>query len=84
MDAEYNDIVQWDFKGLVDVMGGTEKTCKKMVVKTTDELETLLTDSSFNDASLLQFVELYMPKEDAPASLTLTADANAKNNARTE
>ena len=30
----------------------------------------------------LQFVELYMPKEDAPKALKLTAQASAENNAK--
>lgn len=83
MDASYNDIVQWDFKALVDVFGGS-KTCKKFVVKTKESLEQLLTDPSFNAAECLQFVELYMPKEDAPRALVMTAEASAKNNAKLE
>lgn len=31
---------------------------------------------------LVQFVELYMPKEDAPMALKLTAEASAKTNAK--
>ncbi|KAL7803804.1 pyruvate decarboxylase [Trichoderma aethiopicum] len=83
MDASYNDIVQWDFKALVDVFGGS-KTCKKFVVKTKESLEQLLTDPTFNAAECLQFVELYMPKEDAPRALVMTAEASAKNNAKLE
>ncbi|RFU73121.1 pyruvate decarboxylase [Trichoderma arundinaceum] len=62
MEAEYNDIANWDFKALVDVFGGSS-TAKKFVVKSKEELENLLTDASFNAAECLQFVELYMPKE---------------------
>ncbi|KAL7958438.1 pyruvate decarboxylase [Trichoderma compactum] len=81
MEAEYNDISNWDFKALVDVFGGSE-TAKKFAVKTKDELEQLLTDPTFNAAECLQFVELYMPKEDAPRALIMTAEASAKNNAK--
>jgi pyruvate decarboxylase len=81
MEAEYNDIANWDFKALVDVFGGS-KTSKKFAVETKDELEKLLTDESFNAAECLQFVELYMPKEDAPRALKLTAEASARNNAK--
>lgn len=84
MDAEYNDIVQWQFKELVTVFGGTEQTAKKFQVKTKDELNKLLTDAEFNAAKCLQFVELYMPKEDAPRALVMTAEASAKNNAKAE
>jgi pyruvate decarboxylase len=82
MDAGYNDIVNWDFKALVDVFGGTEETAKKYVIKTKNELNKLLTDAEFNAANKLQFVELSMPKEDAPRALVLTAEASAKNNAK--
>lgn len=82
MEAEYNDINPWDYKALVDVFGGA-KTAKKYVAKTKDELEKLLTDKDFNAAKSLQFVELYMPKEDAPRALVMTAQASAKVNERT-
>lgn len=81
MDAEYNDIQTWRNKELVDIFGG-EKTSKKFAVKTKDELEALLTNEEFNAAKQLQFVELYMPKKDAPRALVLTAQASAENNAK--
>lgn len=83
MDASYNDIAQWKFKDLVNVFGG-EKTSKAFTIKTKSELENLLTDSEFNAAKVLQFVELHMPKEDAPRALVMTAEASAKVNARLE
>jgi pyruvate decarboxylase len=89
MDAEYNDVVQWDYKELVTVFsGGPEQQAKngakKYVVKTKDEVEKLFADKDFNDRKGLRFVEIYMPKEDAPRSLKTTAEASAKNNAKTE
>ena len=63
MEAGYNDIQTWKNKELVDIFGG-EKTSKKFAVKTKDELESLLKDSDFNAAKQLQFVELYMEKEE--------------------
>lgn len=83
MEAEYNDIVAWDFKGVVDVFGGRDKS-RKFTVKTKDELNGLLTNEDFIAADTLQFVELYMPKEDAPRGLVMTAEASAQNNAKTE
>jgi pyruvate decarboxylase len=82
MEATYNDINNWDYKGLVDVFGGS-KTVKKFVVKTKHELNKILTDSDFQSAQCLQFVELYVPKKDAPRALVMTAEASAKNNAKT-
>lgn len=80
MDAEYNDINNWDYTGLVDVMGGA-KTSSKHIIKTKSELDKLLKDPTFNAADRLHFVEVYMPKEDAPSDLITTAEASAKANA---
>lgn len=84
MDASYNDIGQWKFKDLVSVFGGDKTAAKTFTIKTKDELNELLTDSDFNDAKVLQFVELHMPKEDAPRALVMTAEASAKVNARVQ
>ncbi|EOO02525.1 putative pyruvate decarboxylase protein [Phaeoacremonium minimum UCRPA7] len=84
MEAEYNDIAQWQFKELVTVFGGSDKHTKKFVVRTKDQLNDLLTNEAFNSAQGLQFVELYMPKEDAPRALVMTAKASAETNARLE
>ncbi|KAJ4317958.1 hypothetical protein N0V84_007099 [Fusarium piperis] len=81
MNAEYNDINEWKYKELVRVFGG-EKTCKTFTIKTKNELNDLLVDEEFKAADCLQFVELYMPREDAPRALIMTAEASAKNNAR--
>lgn len=81
MDAEYNDIHGWDYKGLIDVFNGG-KTSKKFVVKTKDELNQLLADKDFIAAKSLQFVELYMPKKDAPRALIMTAEASARVNSK--
>ncbi|ETS85515.1 Pyruvate decarboxylase [Pestalotiopsis fici W106-1] len=89
MEAEYNDVVQWDYKELVTVFsGGPEKQAKngtkKYTVKTKDEVEKLFADKDFNERKGLRFVEIYMPKEDAPRSLQTTAEASARNNAKSE
>lgn len=81
MDAVYNDINNWKYKDLVSVFGG-EKTCKTFQIKTKNELNELLTNKEFNAAECLQFVELYMPREDAPRALIMTAEASARNNAK--
>ncbi|PHH81150.1 hypothetical protein CDD83_3640 [Cordyceps sp. RAO-2017] len=83
VDADYNDISVWQYKDIVDVFGG-KQTCRKFVVKTKDELNVLLDDADFKSAACLQFVELHMPKMDAPRALVMTAEASAKNNARTD
>ena len=84
MDADYNDISAWKFKDLVTVFGGTEEKTAKFQVKSVAELDHLLAEKDFIAAKRLQFVELYMPKEDAPKSLVLTAEASATTNSKTE
>ncbi len=84
MEAEYNDIAGWDFKELVTVFGGSEERTAKYQVKNVKQLDALLADKDFIAAKRLQFVELYMPKDDAPRALVLTAEASARTNATTE
>jgi pyruvate decarboxylase len=82
MDAVYNDIAPWSFKELVHVFGGVQKNAKTYQVKTKDQVNELFEDKGFNAAECLQFVELYIPKLDAPRALKLTAEASAKTNAK--
>jgi pyruvate decarboxylase len=84
MDADYNDINTWNNKDLVNAFGGEAKKSKTFQVKTKDEVHKLFEDSKFNAAETLQFVEVYIPKEDAPRALKLTAQASAKVNAKKE
>ncbi|KAG5952319.1 hypothetical protein E4U53_001099 [Claviceps sorghi] len=83
MDAPYNDIVEWDNKKLIDVFGGTS-LAQTYSIKTKDELDSLFADPNFNASTKMQFVELHMPKEDAPKSLVMTAEASARTNAKLE
>ncbi len=82
MDAVYNDINPWKYKDIVNVFDGAAKKAKTFQIKTKDELNALLTNEQFNATEVLQFVELYMPREDAPRALKLTAEASAKRNAK--
>lgn len=84
MKAEYNDIFKWKYTEVPATFGATEKQVKTFVVKTKDELEKLLTDKDFNVRKGLQFVELWMPKEDAPRGLKITTEISARNNAKLE
>ncbi len=80
MDAVYNDIAPWFFKDIVNVFGGAAKNARTFQIKTKDQVNQLLMDKHFNAAEYLQFVELYIPKDDAPRALKLTAEASAKTN----
>ncbi|EEH39861.1 pyruvate decarboxylase [Paracoccidioides lutzii Pb01] len=77
-DAVYNDIQAWNFKDLVPAFGAQTDKFKTYSVRTEKELLNLFADERFSSAKVLQLVELHMPKEDAPATLRLTAEAAAK------
>ncbi|KAL9040947.1 MAG: hypothetical protein Q9180_001595 [Flavoplaca navasiana] len=81
-EAPYNDIQPWKYADLIASFGGTPENSKTYQVKTKQEAEDLFNDRDFAKASKLQFVEMFMPKEDAPKALKLTAEASAKNNAK--
>ena len=82
MDATYNDVAPWKYKDLPAAFGAEPSSFKTYQVKTKKELDELLSDKAFASSNVLRFVELYMRKEDAPATLRLTAEASAKNNAK--
>ena len=82
MDATYNDIQEWKYKDLVNTFGGDLSKQKTYQVKTKREAEDLFNNKSFAKAEHLQFVELYMPKKDAPKVLKMTAKVSAETNAR--
>lgn len=82
MDAEYNDIAAWHFKDLVKVFGAQDGKYKTYQIKTKAAIHDLFMDKQFNSADCLQFVEVYMPKEDAPRALKLTAEASARTNSK--
>ncbi|OJJ61154.1 hypothetical protein ASPSYDRAFT_43049 [Aspergillus sydowii CBS 593.65] len=78
-DESYNDIQTWDIKGLPVAFGARDKY-KGYKVTTREELRKLFADQQFNSAPFLQLVEVHMPREDAPASLRITAEAAASRN----
>ena len=89
MDATYNDVNNWKYKDLINVFNGQEVGAKTYQIRTKQEAEDLLKDEAFSGGGGsdgkdggLKFVELYMPMEDAPKALRLTAEASAENNAR--
>lgn len=82
MDAGYNDIQNWRYKDLIAAFGAKEGTYKTYQVTTKDDVQALFGDKNFSQAPYLQLVELYMPREDSPDALILTAAASARNNAK--
>jgi len=81
MDAEYNDIQEWKYKDVVKTFGAKEGTYRTYTIKTKEEVNTLFANPEFNSADVLQFVEIYIPKKDAPRGLVLTAEAAERRNA---
>lgn len=81
-EAEYNDIAPWRFRDTPAAFGASAKQVSTHVVRTKAELDRLLRDRDFNEARNLQFVELHVPKMDAPRPLVMVANAAAKNNSR--
>lgn len=81
MDAEYNDIQEWKYKDVVKTFGAKEGTYRTYTIKTKEEVNKLFADKEFNSAEVLQFVEIYIPKKDAPRGLVLTAEAAERRNA---
>lgn len=79
-DAEYNDIQNWNYKDLPATFGARPEQYQTYQIKTREELNQLFADEDFNVSKKLRFVELYMPRDDVPVALTLTADAAAKRN----
>lgn len=82
MDADYNDIQNWHFKDLVKVFGAKDGSYRTYQIKTKQQVHELFNNEQFNSADVLQFVELYIPKKDAPRALIMTADAAAERNAK--
>lgn len=80
-DADYNDIATWKHKSLIEAFGGAARGAKTYQVKTQNEIKALFNDKEFKAANVLQLVELFVPKEDAPRALKMTAESSAKTNA---
>lgn len=82
-DEEYNDIADWRYKDLPAAFGAQEgKDVTTFVCRTKAELEELFHDEGFQESDKLQFVELHMPKMDAPGPLKLLTAASAKVNSK--
>lgn len=83
-EASYNDIPQWKFANLPDTFGASKTSYRTHVIDTTAKFESLCMDDKFNQADVLQLVEIHMPREDCPAALKTTADSSATINKRLE
>ena len=82
MEASYNDIPNWRYADVPKTFGSNDQTAKSYTVDTRAGLEKLLADPSFQAGKGMHFVEMCMPKEDAPATLKMVCAAAAKTNAK--
>jgi pyruvate decarboxylase len=79
---KYNDISNWKWTSLLNVLGDTEGTLSKSyTVHNKTELNSLLEDETFASAEKIQLVEVMMEKHDAPRALQVQADLSGKTNA---
>ena len=84
-DAAYNDIAAWRYRDVPAVFGAVPgEQVSTFAVRTKAELDALLSDRAFQEARHLQFVELHVPKMDAPKPLVFVTDAAVRNNARAQ
>ena len=60
MDESYNSVPIWDYGTLFQAFGPSFKT-KHYLVKTPNELDTVLANAEFNEASYGQVSQLCLP-----------------------
>ncbi|KAJ6261270.1 Alpha-peptide [Drechslerella dactyloides] len=84
-DAGYNDIQPWRHTNVLQTLGAKEGEYKNYVVKTRKEVDDLFKKGNeFSNANVIQLVELFMPKMDAPRALKITGKMSEKLNAKME
>ncbi|KAI2739165.1 hypothetical protein DTO013F2_9440 [Penicillium roqueforti] len=77
----YNDIQTWNYGDIGPAFGAKADQYKTYQVKTRTQLKALLDNGDFASVPRLQLVELYMPQDDAPVGLKMTAEASLNRNA---
>jgi pyruvate decarboxylase len=82
MKASYNDVSKWRYSDIPRTFGASDSHVKSFKIATRLELEALLEDEGFQTFGGMQFVEMHMPKEDAPLTLKMVCAAAAKTNAK--
>lgn len=81
MEAPYNDIPTWKYSHVPGTFGATSNSARSWIVDTREALESLWKDKDFAGRGM-KFVEMKMPKEDAPVTLKMVCDSAAKTNAK--
>ncbi|EWC46817.1 pyruvate decarboxylase [Drechslerella stenobrocha 248] len=84
-EESYNDIQSWKHTKVLETLGAKEGEYENYVVKTRQEVDDLFKrGNEFSKANVIQMVELFMPKMDAPRALKITGKMSEKLNARME
>jgi indolepyruvate decarboxylase len=78
-DQIYNDIAQWDYCAFATSFAGS---CETAQIRTTQELEDWVkrSRSQPNAGPMCRFVEVFLPRMDAPASLETLGKMLSKRN----
>jgi len=82
MTESCNDIPGWRYAQLPDTMGATRQNATAYRVGTLEQSEKLWGMPEFEAGWGMRFVEMAMPKEDAPLTLKMVCSAAAKTNAQ--
>ena len=77
---EYNDIQPWRHGEICRTFGASPEQAKSYTIRQRSELLELFANKDFIDAQHLRLVELFMPKDDAPRSMQMTAESSARQN----
>ncbi|KAJ7474831.1 pyruvate decarboxylase [Mycena latifolia] len=80
-EHKYNDILNWNWTGLLGVLGDAGLAASKSyTVHTKRELSALLETKEFAEAGKIQLVEVMMQMHDAPRALKMQAEMGTKAN----
>jgi pyruvate decarboxylase len=85
MEESYNDIPAWKYSLLPETMGarlGEGGNARAMQIRTRHEIEALWQTEEFKNVKGMQFVEVFMPKLDAPVPLKMFCTSAEKNNSK--
>jgi len=87
MEEPYNDVPAWRYSQLPETMGarlGAGGNARAMQVRTRAEIEALWETHEFQNVKGrgMQFVEVFMPKLDAPVPLKMFCTRAEKNNSK--
>jgi pyruvate decarboxylase len=78
LSRKYNDIADWKWTQLLDVLGDRKTETKSYKVSTRDELDALFKDEVFLSNKTITLVEVTMDRLDAPRLLSAQVEIASK------